>query len=136
MIVQMIDVIMHDDMEEEVFETPITSQSPVPSTSRNATQIATQTTLVRSASGQFTPRVQPTSTSSSSSSTSPDPTLASLVPRKIRIMDDIYNVDTTNSFSLFAPFSQIDDPLTFEEFVKDGVWAQIMDEEIKCIENN
>ena len=33
-------------------------------------------------------------------------------------------------------FSQIDDPLTFEEVVKDDVWAQAMDEEIKCIENN
>jgi hypothetical protein len=33
-------------------------------------------------------------------------------------------------------FSQIDDPLTFEEVVKDNVWAQVMDEEIKCIENN
>ena len=33
--------------------------------------------------------------------------------------------------SLFELFSQIDDPLTFEE-----VWAQAMDEEIECIEKN
>jgi len=33
-------------------------------------------------------------------------------------------------------FSQTDDPLIFEEVVKDDVWAQAMDEEIKCIENN
>ena len=39
-------------------------------------------------------------------------------------------------FSFFSLFSQIDDPLTFEEVVKDVVWAQAMDEEIKCIENN
>jgi hypothetical protein len=33
-------------------------------------------------------------------------------------------------------FSQIDDPLNFEEDVKDDVWAQAMDEEIKFIENS
>jgi hypothetical protein len=33
-------------------------------------------------------------------------------------------------------FSQIDDPLIFEEVVKDDVRAQAMDEDIKCIENN
>jgi hypothetical protein len=100
------------------------------------TQIPTQTTPVRSAGVQSTPRVQQTPTSSPSSSTSPDPTLASLLPRKTRSLCDIYNVDTTNSFSVFSLFSQIDDPLTFEEVVKDDVWAQAMDEEIKCIENN
>ena len=51
-------------------------------------------------------------------------------------MHDIYNEGTTNSFSFFALFSQIVDPLTFEEAVKDDVWAQAMDEEIRCIENN
>ena len=30
----------------------------------------------------------------------------------------------------------MDDPLTFEEVVKDEVWAQAMDEEIECIGNN
>jgi hypothetical protein len=39
-------------------------------------------------------------------------------------------------FSFFFFFSEIDDPLTFEEDVKDVVWAQAMDEEIRCIENN
>jgi hypothetical protein len=43
-------------------------------------------------------------------------------------MCDIYNEDKTNSFSVFALFSQIDDPLTFEEVFKDDVWAQAMDE--------
>ena len=33
-------------------------------------------------------------------------------------------------------FSQIDDPLTFEEAVEEEVWAQTMDEEIECIEKN
>jgi hypothetical protein len=91
---------------------------------------------VRSAGAQSTPRAQQTPTSSLSSSTSPDPTLASLLPRKTRSLRNIYNVDTTNSFSVFSLFSQIDDPLTFEEVVKDDVWAQAMDEEIECIENN
>jgi hypothetical protein len=40
------------------------------------------------------------------------------------------------SFSVLALFSQIDDPSTFEEVVKDDVWAQAMDEEIRCIERN
>jgi hypothetical protein len=39
-------------------------------------------------------------------------------------------------FHFFSLFSQIDDPLTFEEVVKDDVWAQAMDEEIRCIECN
>ena len=39
-------------------------------------------------------------------------------------------------FQFFSLFSQIDDPLTFEEVVKDDVWAQTMDEEIRCIVSN
>jgi hypothetical protein len=80
--------------------------------------------------------VQQTLTSSPSSYTSPDPTLASLLPRKTRSLRDIYNEDATNSFLFFSLFSQIDDPLTFEEEVKDDVWAQAMDQEIICIDNN
>jgi hypothetical protein len=37
---------------------------------------------------------------------------------------------------IFALFSQIDDPLTFEEVVKDDVWEQAVDEEINCTKNN
>ena len=33
-------------------------------------------------------------------------------------------------------FSQIDDPLTFEEVFEEEVWAQAMDEEIKFIKKN
>jgi hypothetical protein len=39
-------------------------------------------------------------------------------------------------FQLFSLSWQIDDPLTFEEAVKDDVWEQAMDEEIKCTKNN
>jgi hypothetical protein len=45
-----------------------------------------------------------------------------MLPRKTRSIRDIYNKDTTNSFSIFSLFSQIDDPLTFEEVVKEDVW--------------
>ena len=51
-------------------------------------------------------------------------------------MSWIYAYDTPNSFSLFALFSHIYDPLTFEEVVEDQVWAQAIDEEIECIEKN
>jgi hypothetical protein len=49
-------------------------------------------------------------------------------------MRDIYNEDTSNSFSIFSLFSQIDDPLTFEDIVKDDVCAQAMDIKIRCME--
>jgi hypothetical protein len=85
---------------------------------------------------QYTPRAQQTPTSNLSSSTSPNPTLASLLPRKTRSLRNIYNEDATNSFSVFALFSQIDDELTFEEAVKYDVWTQAMGEEIRCIKRN
>ena len=49
-------------------------------------------------------------------------------------MIEIYEVGTPNSFSIFALFSQIDDPLTFEQVVEE-VWEQAMDEEIECEPN-
>ena len=53
---------------------------------------------------------------------------------KTRSLHEIYEFGTPNSFSLFALFSQIDDPLTFEEAIEEDVWEQAMDEEIECIE--
>jgi hypothetical protein len=119
-----------------VVHTPCTSHFAVLSYPGAATQIPSQTTQVRTAGTNSTPRAQQTPTSNPSSSTSQDRTLASLLPRKKIILHDIYNEDTTNSFSIFVLFSQINDPLTFEEVVKEDVWAQAMDEEITCIENN
>ena len=55
---------------------------------------------------------------------------------KTRSLREIYEDGTPNSFSLFALFSPIHDPLTFEEVVKEEVWAQAMDEEIECIEKD
>ena len=82
------------------------------STQGTSTQIVAQATPTSTTRGQQTP---------SSSSTSID-----LV--KTRIMCEIYEDGTPNSFSLFTLFSQIDDPLTFEEVVEEEVWAQAMDE--------
>ena len=55
---------------------------------------------------------------------------------KTRSLHEIYEAGTPNSFSLFALFSPLYDPLTFEEFFEEEVWAQTMDEEIECIEKN
>ena len=55
---------------------------------------------------------------------------------KTRSLREIYEAGTPKSFSLFAFFSQIDDPLTFEEAIEEKVWAQAMVEEIECIEKN
>jgi hypothetical protein len=130
-----IDTMGHDEIEDEVGQTPIINQSTIPSTP-GTTQISTQTTPVRYAGAQSTPREKQTLANSLSSSTSPYPILAILLPRKTRSLCDIYNIDKTNSFSLFSLFSQTNDPLTFEEASKDGVWAQAMDGEIKNIQNN
>jgi len=46
-IVKIIDVIKHDDMEDEVAQTPIISQDVVTSTPWTAPQIPTYTTLVK-----------------------------------------------------------------------------------------
>jgi hypothetical protein len=112
--VKIINAMEHDDTENEVFQTPYIGQCVAPSTPGNAMKITVQNTLVRTTSVQSTPISQQTPTSSLSTSTSPDPTLASLLPRKTRSLCDIYNEDTTNSFSVFAMFSQLDYPLTFE----------------------
>ena len=55
---------------------------------------------------------------------------------KTRSLREIYEAGTPNSFSLFALFSPIYAPLTFEEVVEEEVWAQAMDKEIECIEKN
>ena len=55
---------------------------------------------------------------------------------KTRSLREIYEADTPNSFSLFALFSSIYDPLTFEKAIEEEEWAQAMDEEIECIKKN
>ena len=79
-----------------------------------STQVAAQAMLTS------TPRGKQTPSSSSSKSTSAD-------PMKTRSLREIYESGTPNSFSIFALFSPIYDPLTFEEFVEEEVLAQAMD---------
>ena len=112
------------------------AQVSLPSTHGTAMQITAHSTLVRTTGAQSTPRVQQTPTSSLSNSTSSDPNLASMLQTKKISLHELYTEDTTNLFSFFPLFSQIDDPSTFEEAVKEAVWEQAMDEEIICIENN
>ena len=77
----------------------------------------------------ITPSGHETPSSSLSRSTSTD-------SMKRRSLREIYGASTPNSFYIFALFSPIYDPLTFEEAVEEEVWAQAMDEEIECIDKN
>lgn len=102
--IKIVNAIGHDEIEEEVVQTPCTSQCTVPSTT--AMQILVQTTAVRTTCAQSTPREKQTPVNSPSSFTYLDPTLASLLQRKTRSLCDIYNDDTTNSFfSFFSIFT-------------------------------
>jgi hypothetical protein len=82
----------------------------------------------------------PSGPQSTSSSDQSNPTLTSLRRQKIRSSRDIYeqNDDENDSdhISLFAFYSQGDDPIHFEEAVKDDKWVRAMDEEIDAIEKN
>ena len=101
----------HDDMEEEVIQTPHVSQLvATPLTPMTPRHVSTQGTLTQVATQDTptsTPRGHQTPSSSSSRSTSIDPV-------KTRSLREIYEAGTPNSFSLFALFSQIDGRVTFE----------------------
>ena len=122
--------VAHDDMTKEVVQTPLPSQnvivSSTPKTMQHVMAQDTAPQVVAQVTLASTPRAQQTPSSSSRSLTSTNTIKTSLC--------EIYGADTPNSFSVFALFSQIDDPLTFEEVVEDEVWAQAMDEEKECIE--
>ena len=106
----------NDDMADEVVQTPHVIQLIIapsaPMTLRHgsaqgpSTQVAAQATLTSTPSEQQTP------SSISSRSTSTEPV-------KTRSLHEIYEFGTPNSFSLFALFSPIYDPLTFEEAVEE-----------------
>ena len=97
----------HEDMTEEVVQTPQVNQPVVapltPMTLLYGSAQGTSTQIIAQATPTSTPREQQTP---SSSSTSTDPV-------KTRSLCEIYEVGIPNSFSLFALFSQIE-PLTFE----------------------
>ena len=117
----------NDDMAEEVVQTPHVSQqvvaSSTPMTLQHGSTQGTSTQVASQAMLTNTPRGQQTSSSISSRSTLTKPV-------KTRSLREIYEAGTPNSFSLFALFSQIDDPLTFQEVIKEEVREQSMDEEI------
>ena len=117
----------NNDREEEVVQIPHVSQlvgaPSTPLTPRHGSAQGSSTQVVAQATLTSTPREQQTPSSISSRSTSTKPV-------KTRSLREIYEVSTPNSFSLFALFYPIYDPLTFEESVEEEVWAQAMDEEI------
>jgi hypothetical protein len=59
--VKIIDAMEHDDIEDEVVQTPCTGQCIVPSTPGTMTQITVKNTPVRTTGAQSTPRAQQTS---------------------------------------------------------------------------
>ena len=95
--VKIVSNVEHDDMTEEVVQTPHASQ-PVGATStpmipRHGSTQGTSTQVAAQATPTSTPRGQQTPSSSSSRSTWTDPV-------KIRSLHEIYEVGTPNSFSL------------------------------------
>ena len=107
-------------MEEEVVQTPHVSQPVVapstPMTPQHGLAQGPSTQVVAQATTKSTPRGQQTPSSISSRSTSTEPV-------KTISLREIYEVGTPNSFSLFALFSPIYDPLTFEEAVEEEVYG-------------
>lgn len=60
--------------------------------------------------------------------------------QKFRSLTDIYEQNegenNTGLNSLFVVYSHLDDPIHFEDEIKDDKWIKAMDEEINAIENN
>ena len=103
-------------MEEEVVQTPHVRQ-PVaapstPMTPKHGLAQGPSTQVAAQATPTSTPRGQQMPSSISSRSTSTEPV-------KTRSLREIYEAGTPNSFSLFALFAPIHDPLTFEEAVEE-----------------
>ena len=69
-----------------------------------------------------------------------NPTLASLRRQKIRSRRDIYEKNegknSASLNSLFALYSHVDDPIHFEDAIKDEKWVNAMDEKIDAMEKN
>ena len=58
--------------------------------------------------------------------------------KKFRNLNNIYEQEAVNEGmnSLFALYCHVDDPIHFEEAIKDRNWIEAMDEEINAIERN
>ena len=98
--VNIVSNVKHDDMTEEVVQTPQVNQPDVapstPMTSQHGSAQGISTQIVAQATLTSTPRVQQTPSSS----------LTSTDPVKTRSLHQIYESSTPNSFSIFALFSQ------------------------------
>ena len=76
--------------------------------------------------------------SSSNNTKNLDPTLTSLLPRKTKILREIYQderYEEDYDECKFCIFSHCD-PIYFEEDMKEEKWCNAMDEEIDAIERN
>lgn len=118
-------VVPHDDMVDKLFSSSCTTQTINPSTLGVTPHVVAQVMppSLASRSSRFlsTPGGQKNSQVSTSANileatmintpsncTSSDPTLASMLPHKTRSLCELYNIDTTYSFSIFSLFYQID----------------------------
>eukprot|EP00253_Pinus_taeda_P015873 PITA_15873 len=113
----------HDEDDEEVAETP---QTVAP------TQGQQETPLRRNESASpSTP--QGGNSSAYSSTYTPNER-----GKKFRNLSDIYEQEIANEGmnSLFALYCHVDDPIHFEDAIKDRKWIEAMDEEINAIERN
>ena len=58
--------------------------------------------------------------------------------KKFKNLKDIYEQEVANEgiSSLFSLYCHVDDPIHFEDAIKDRKWIEAMDEEINAIERN
>eukprot|EP00253_Pinus_taeda_P028656 PITA_28656 len=114
----------HDEDDEEMAE--IYPQTAVPTQGHEATPLRRNESASPS-----TP--QGGNSSASSSTCTPNER-----GKKFRNLSDIYEKEAENEGmnSLFALYCHVDDPINFEEAIKDRKWIEAMDEENNAIERN
>ena len=97
-----------------------------------------------STNNRIVSRSQASSSPSMSQSTTPSdmssPSSASTRRPNFRNLNEIYEQDEVDSSAglnpLFALFCHVDDPIHFEDVVKEEKWVATMEEEIGAIEKN
>ena len=109
----------HDEDEEEVAE--MHPQTAAPTQGQQGTPLR-----INESASPSTP--QGGNSSASSSTCTP-----SERGKKFRNLSDIYDEGMN---SLFALYCHVDDPIHFEEDIKDKKWIEAMDEEMNAIERN
>ena len=111
---------------------PSVAQPPPTQGQQGTPQVAARTPLRRSVSGSpCTPHGAEFSASSSTTTPSESGT-------KFRSIREIYEQGAANEGmnSLFVLYCQVDDPIHFEDAIKDRKWIEAMDDEINSIEKN